>query len=135
MWIAIERLQQGESLNKQDVKTNLFWEFDKFISRDGESIKSYYSRFYKMMNEMIRNKLDIANMQVNEARSMPLRAEHDEWLHDTDEEPDEQELEAHYMYMTKIQEVLQTTYDNFGPTYDAEPLEKIVQIIIFIVDS
>ncbi|GJR49105.1 hypothetical protein Tco_1317208 [Tanacetum coccineum] len=27
MWIAIERLQQGESLNKQDVKTNLFWEF------------------------------------------------------------------------------------------------------------
>ncbi|GKB87940.1 hypothetical protein Tco_0960212 [Tanacetum coccineum] len=27
MWIAIERLQLGESLNKQDVKTNLFWEF------------------------------------------------------------------------------------------------------------
>ncbi|GJX41041.1 hypothetical protein Tco_0256031 [Tanacetum coccineum] len=24
MWIAIKRLQQGESLNKQDVKTNLF---------------------------------------------------------------------------------------------------------------
>ncbi|GJV79031.1 hypothetical protein Tco_1514901 [Tanacetum coccineum] len=27
MWEAIERLQQGESLNIQDVKTNLFWEF------------------------------------------------------------------------------------------------------------
>ncbi|GJR11542.1 retrovirus-related pol polyprotein from transposon TNT 1-94 [Tanacetum coccineum] len=27
MWTAIERLQQGESLNVQDVKTNLFWEF------------------------------------------------------------------------------------------------------------
>ncbi|GJV63244.1 hypothetical protein Tco_1474072 [Tanacetum coccineum] len=27
---------------------------DIFISRDGESIESYYSRFYKMMNEMIR---------------------------------------------------------------------------------
>ncbi|GJY66990.1 hypothetical protein Tco_0469228 [Tanacetum coccineum] len=26
MWEAIERLQQGESLNIQDVKTNLFWE-------------------------------------------------------------------------------------------------------------
>ncbi|GJZ57616.1 hypothetical protein Tco_0613110, partial [Tanacetum coccineum] len=26
MWTAIERLQQGESLNIQDVKTNLFWE-------------------------------------------------------------------------------------------------------------
>ncbi|GKB95913.1 hypothetical protein Tco_0982050 [Tanacetum coccineum] len=32
MWIAIERLQQGESLNIQDVKTNLFWEFGKFTS-------------------------------------------------------------------------------------------------------
>ncbi|GKB40033.1 hypothetical protein Tco_0884975, partial [Tanacetum coccineum] len=27
MWETIERLQQGESLNIQDVKTNLFWEF------------------------------------------------------------------------------------------------------------
>ncbi|GJZ23509.1 hypothetical protein Tco_0560968 [Tanacetum coccineum] len=32
MWISIERLQQGESLNVQDVKTNLFWEFGKFTS-------------------------------------------------------------------------------------------------------
>ncbi|GJV95443.1 hypothetical protein Tco_1547020 [Tanacetum coccineum] len=51
MWIAIERLQQGESLNVQDVKTNLFWEFGKFTSRDGESMESYYSRFYKLMND------------------------------------------------------------------------------------
>nr|GFA01454.1 hypothetical protein [Tanacetum cinerariifolium] len=27
LWEAIERLQQGESLNIQDVKTNLFQEF------------------------------------------------------------------------------------------------------------
>ncbi|GJS41626.1 hypothetical protein Tco_0566669 [Tanacetum coccineum] len=40
MWIAIERLQQCESLNKQDVKTNLFWKFGKFTSRDGGSIES-----------------------------------------------------------------------------------------------
>ncbi|GJX78397.1 hypothetical protein Tco_0325208 [Tanacetum coccineum] len=52
MWIAIERLQQGESLNVQDVKTNLFWEFGKFTSRDGESMESYYLRFYKLMNEL-----------------------------------------------------------------------------------
>ncbi|GKB94267.1 hypothetical protein Tco_0980404 [Tanacetum coccineum] len=44
MWKAIDRLQQGESLNKQDVKTNLFWEFGKFTSRNEESIESYYSR-------------------------------------------------------------------------------------------
>ncbi|GJU56390.1 hypothetical protein Tco_1230104 [Tanacetum coccineum] len=73
MWEAIERLQQGESLNIQDVKTNLFWEFGKFTSHDGESIESYYSRFYKLMNEMIRNNLTVDKMQVNEVNE--LRAE------------------------------------------------------------
>nr|GEX37320.1 hypothetical protein [Tanacetum cinerariifolium] len=52
MWIVIERLQHGEYLNIQDVKTKLFWEFGKFTSHDGESMESYYSRFYKMMNGM-----------------------------------------------------------------------------------
>ncbi|GJS30165.1 hypothetical protein Tco_0490785 [Tanacetum coccineum] len=73
MWIAVERLQQGESLNIQDVKTNLFWEFGKFTSHDGESMESYYSRFYKMMNDMIRINLTVAMMQyqkeVNEIRT------------------------------------------------------------------
>ncbi|GJT06518.1 retrovirus-related pol polyprotein from transposon TNT 1-94 [Tanacetum coccineum] len=65
MWEAIERLQQGESRNIQDLKTNLFWEFGQFTSHDGETIKSYYTIFYKMMNEMIRNNLTVATMQVN----------------------------------------------------------------------
>ncbi|GJU44690.1 retrovirus-related pol polyprotein from transposon TNT 1-94 [Tanacetum coccineum] len=65
MWEAIERLQQGESLNIQDVKTNLFWEFGKFTSHDGETIESYYTRFYKLMNEMIKNNLTVDKMQVN----------------------------------------------------------------------
>ncbi|GJT71012.1 hypothetical protein Tco_1030298 [Tanacetum coccineum] len=38
----------------------------KFTLRDGESIESYYSRFYKMMNEMIRNQMEVANIQVNQ---------------------------------------------------------------------
>nr|GEY61541.1 hypothetical protein [Tanacetum cinerariifolium] len=53
MWEAIKRLQQGESLNIQDVNTKLFWEFGKFISHDEETIESYYTQFYKLMNEMI----------------------------------------------------------------------------------
>nr|GFC79155.1 Gag-Pol polyprotein [Tanacetum cinerariifolium] len=55
MWKAIKRLKQGESINVQDLETNLYWEFGKFTSHDGESLESYYSRFYKMMNELIRN--------------------------------------------------------------------------------
>nr|GEZ09109.1 hypothetical protein [Tanacetum cinerariifolium] len=63
IWEPIERLQQGESLNIHDVKTNLFWEFRKFTSHDGESMESYYTRFYKLMNEMIRNNLTVTTMQ------------------------------------------------------------------------
>nr|GFA47494.1 hypothetical protein [Tanacetum cinerariifolium] len=65
LWEAIERLQQGESLNIQDMKTNLFWEFGKFTSHDGETIESYYTRFYKLMNEMIKNNLTVTTMQIN----------------------------------------------------------------------
>nr|GEV51160.1 hypothetical protein [Tanacetum cinerariifolium] len=43
MWEAIERLQQGESLNIQDVKTNLSWEFE-------------WSRFVTIVKE--QHKLD-----------------------------------------------------------------------------
>nr|GFB61843.1 hypothetical protein [Tanacetum cinerariifolium] len=65
MWIPIEGLQQGKSLNVQDVMTNLFWEFSQFKSHDGESMETYYSWFYKMMNEMTRNNLQVDKMQVN----------------------------------------------------------------------
>nr|GEY77958.1 uncharacterized mitochondrial protein AtMg00810-like [Tanacetum cinerariifolium] len=44
MWKAIERLKQGESINAQDLETNLYWEFGKFTSHDGESLESYYLR-------------------------------------------------------------------------------------------
>nr|GEX13749.1 hypothetical protein [Tanacetum cinerariifolium] len=55
IWKDIERSKQGESINVQDLETNLFWEFGKFTSLDGELLESYYSRFYKMMNELTRN--------------------------------------------------------------------------------
>ncbi|GKD92161.1 retrovirus-related pol polyprotein from transposon TNT 1-94, partial [Tanacetum coccineum] len=75
MWKAIERLKQGESINVQDLETNLYWEFGKFTSRDGESLKSYYSRFYKMMNELVRNQCDVTNHQVNVQFLLQLQPE------------------------------------------------------------
>nr|GEX73110.1 hypothetical protein [Tanacetum cinerariifolium] len=62
---AIERLKQGESINVQDLEINFYWEFRKFTSRDGESLKSYYSRFYKMVNKLVKNQCDVTNHQVN----------------------------------------------------------------------
>nr|GEV36482.1 retrovirus-related Pol polyprotein from transposon TNT 1-94 [Tanacetum cinerariifolium] len=266
MWKAIERLKQGESINIQDLETNLYWEFGKFTSRDSESLESYYSRFYKMMNELQSQELktvsyhklyDILKQHQNEVNELraerlahtanPLAlvaqqqpvyhpqnhpthytqnsssksqqaatrnkrkatvnspppiydqepfmvAEDDEmskdkeidklmalislsfkkiykptnnnlrtssntsranqdnsprisrgngydtqrignvvgaretvanWKDDTDDEPKDQELEAHYMYMAQIQEVSPDVADNSGPIFDFEPLQKV----------
>ncbi|GJS04162.1 retrovirus-related pol polyprotein from transposon TNT 1-94 [Tanacetum coccineum] len=53
-------------------------------------------------------------------KGVQLQAEQSDWLADTDEEIDEQELEAHYSYMAKIQEV-----PNADSSTDAEPLEQV----------
>ncbi|GKB67244.1 putative reverse transcriptase domain-containing protein, partial [Tanacetum coccineum] len=53
-------------------------------------------------------------------KGVPLQAEQSDWLADTYEEIDEQELEAHYSYMAKIQEV--PTADSGT---DSEPLEQL----------
>ncbi|GJR30583.1 integrase, catalytic region, zinc finger, CCHC-type containing protein [Tanacetum coccineum] len=250
MWKAIERLKQGESINVQDLETNLYWEFGKFTSRDGESLESYYSRFYKMMNELVRNQCHVTNHQVNvqfllqlqpewqrsqqstrnkgkaiftssaptydpepamvtedeetskdkeidklmdlislsfkkiykptnnnlRTSSNTSRANQDnsprinkgigydnqravnvagarenvgtqvvqksgiqcynckeyghvsresDWKDDTDDESDDQELEAHYMYMAQIQEVTPDPVDNSGPIFNDEPMHKV----------
>ncbi|GKB56934.1 hypothetical protein Tco_0913120, partial [Tanacetum coccineum] len=44
---------------------------------------------------------------------------------DTDDEPCDQELEAHYMYMAQIQKVTPDAADNSGPIFDVEPLQKV----------
>nr|GEU95548.1 hypothetical protein [Tanacetum cinerariifolium] len=75
MWKAIDRLKQGESINVQDLETNLFWEFGKFTSLDGESLESYYSRFYKLMNELTRNQYKVTNHQVNVQFLLQLQPE------------------------------------------------------------
>ncbi|GKF90197.1 hypothetical protein Tco_0264160 [Tanacetum coccineum] len=51
-------------------------------------------------------------------KGIQLQAEQSDWLADTDEEIDEQELEAHYSYIEKIQEVRTTDLGT-----DSEPLE------------
>ncbi|GJS47025.1 retrovirus-related pol polyprotein from transposon TNT 1-94 [Tanacetum coccineum] len=52
-------------------------------------------------------------------QGVPLQAEQADWLEDTDEEIDEQELEAHYSYMAKIQEVSPEESSSTG-----QPLEQ-----------
>ncbi|GKA46763.1 integrase, catalytic region, zinc finger, CCHC-type containing protein [Tanacetum coccineum] len=60
-----------------------------------------------------------------EEAGVQLNAEQADWKDDTDDESDDQELEAHYMYMAQIQEVTPDPVDNSGPIFDAEPLHKV----------
>nr|GFC25802.1 hypothetical protein [Tanacetum cinerariifolium] len=55
-----------------------------------------------------------------EEAGIQLNAEQADWKDDTDDESDDQELEAHYMYMAKIQEASPDAVDS-GPIFDTEP--------------
>nr|GEW39914.1 protein ALP1-like [Tanacetum cinerariifolium] len=59
-----------------------------------------------------------------EEAGIQLNAEQADWKDDTDDESDDQELEAHYMYMAKVQEVFPDAVDS-GPIFDTEPEQKV----------
>nr|GEW80246.1 hypothetical protein [Tanacetum cinerariifolium] len=60
-----------------------------------------------------------------EAR-IQLNAKQADWRDDTDDELEDQELEAHYMYMAQLQEVSPDAADS-GPIFDTEPVQKSQQ--------
>nr|GEZ67552.1 hypothetical protein [Tanacetum cinerariifolium] len=60
---------------------------------------------------------------VNVARARE-NVEKADWRDNTDDKPNDQELEAHYMYMAQFQEVTPDAADNSGPVFDSEPLQK-----------
>nr|GFB66861.1 hypothetical protein [Tanacetum cinerariifolium] len=195
IWKAIERLKQGESINVQDLETNLYWEFRKFTSRDGESLESYYLRshqaatrnrgksivnfpppiydqepsmvaqnyemskdkeidklmdlislsfkkIYKPTNNNLRTSSNTnranqdnstrinkgtgyENQRIGNVAEARETVEQADWRDDTDDESEDQELEAHYMYMAQIQEVNPDDVADSRPIFDSEPLQKV----------
>nr|GEU61365.1 hypothetical protein [Tanacetum cinerariifolium] len=61
-----------------------------------------------------------------EEAGIQLNAEQADWRDDTDDDDklEDQELEAHYMYMAQLQEVSPDVADS-EPIFDAEPLQKV----------
>ncbi|GKD09862.1 retrovirus-related pol polyprotein from transposon TNT 1-94 [Tanacetum coccineum] len=60
-----------------------------------------------------------------EEAGIQLSAEQADWRDDIDDEHEDQELDAHYMYMAQIQEIIPDAADNSRPIFDAEPLQKV----------
>ncbi|GKF24917.1 hypothetical protein Tco_0080811, partial [Tanacetum coccineum] len=116
---------------------------DKDMQKNSALIAKYFKKIYKRINNNLRTSTNTRNKNVDTTLRNPkwvkdstyhkekmllckqaekcvqLQAEQSDWLADTDEEIDEQELEAHYSYMAKIQEV-----PNADSGTDAEPLEQ-----------
>nr|GEX43679.1 hypothetical protein [Tanacetum cinerariifolium] len=70
------------------------------------------------------NVQDLETNLYSEFGKFTSRDEQADWRGDTDDEPDDQELEAHYMYMAQIQEVTPDAADNSGHIFITEPLQK-----------
>ncbi|GJX13796.1 hypothetical protein Tco_0205554 [Tanacetum coccineum] len=67
--------------------------------------------------KMLPCKQEEAEIQLSEEQAV--------WRDDSDDKPEDQEPEEHYMYMEKVQEVITEATDNSGPIFDTEPLEKV----------
>nr|GEV46533.1 retrovirus-related Pol polyprotein from transposon TNT 1-94 [Tanacetum cinerariifolium] len=117
---------------------------DKDMQKNLALIVKYFKTIYKPTNNNLRTSSNLRNKNVNTTprkpkrvkdsvyhkekmllckqaeQGIPLQAEQYDWLADTDEEIDVQELKAHYSCMAKIQEV--PTADSGT---DSEPLEQV----------
>nr|GEY98596.1 hypothetical protein [Tanacetum cinerariifolium] len=65
------------------------------------------------------------NQRIDNVAGDRETVEQADWRDDTDDEPEDQKLEAHYMYMAQIQEVTPDAVDNSRPIFDSEPLQKV----------
>nr|GFA04884.1 retrovirus-related Pol polyprotein from transposon TNT 1-94 [Tanacetum cinerariifolium] len=152
IWEAIERLQQARMVKVDEVSYHKLFDIMKQYQNEVNELRAerleinanplalvataqanqdpycQTSRKPKRVKDSVYHKEKMLLCKQAE-QGVPLLAEQYDWLEDIDEEVYEQELEAHYIYMAKIQEV-PTTDSNI----DSEPVEQIVQLILFIGD-
>nr|GEW57655.1 hypothetical protein [Tanacetum cinerariifolium] len=141
MWIAIKRLQHGESLNIQDYQKEVNEIHTKRIAKTANPLvlvaaaQQYPDPYYQAPKS--NKSYAPPSKQSSSTRShastrykgkeiakpiTPLSELNSKEDKDTDEEINEQDLEAHYIYMAKIQEV---PIADSGT--DTESLEKTEQ--------
>nr|GEZ19232.1 hypothetical protein [Tanacetum cinerariifolium] len=69
------------------------------------------------------------NQMVVNVAGVRENVEKADWRDDTDDEPDDQELEAHNMYMAQIQEVTLDAADNLDPSLMLSHCRRITEIL------
>nr|GEW32270.1 retrovirus-related Pol polyprotein from transposon TNT 1-94 [Tanacetum cinerariifolium] len=151
MWKAIEKLKHGKAIVNSpqpiydqepfmvadDDETSKDKEIDKLMAL----ISLWINRGTGYENQRIGNVAGARETKPKRAKDatyhrekmllfkqdeagIQLNVEQADWKDDTDDESDDQELEAHYMYMAKFQEVSPDAVDS-GPIFDTEPEQKV----------
>ncbi|GJX42334.1 hypothetical protein Tco_0257324 [Tanacetum coccineum] len=95
-----EQAQRDKNMYKNDNQTGQFG--NQRTSTIVGARETVGSQKTKRVKDYMYHKEKMLCKQTE--KGIPLQVEHADWLEDTDEDIDEQELEAHYNYMEKIQE-------------------------------
>nr|GEU60403.1 hypothetical protein [Tanacetum cinerariifolium] len=137
IWKAIERLKQEPAMVTDDDEMSKEKEIDKLMALISLSFK----KIYKPTNNNLKtssntNRANQDNiLRINKGigydnqRAFNVARDRENvaqanWRNDTNDEPKDQELEAHYLYMAQIQKVTPDAADNSGPNFDTKPLQK-----------
>ncbi|GJY43682.1 hypothetical protein Tco_0431895 [Tanacetum coccineum] len=65
IWDRVKELMEGAEMTKQERESMLYDEFDKFTFEPEESIRSYYLRYSKLINDMNMIPMSMTPMQIN----------------------------------------------------------------------
>nr|GEV87975.1 integrase, catalytic region, zinc finger, CCHC-type, peptidase aspartic, catalytic [Tanacetum cinerariifolium] len=126
MWKAIERLKRGESINVQDLETNLYWEFGKFTSRDDDDMLKdkeidklmvLISLSFKKINKPTNNNLRTS--------SNTSRANQDNSLRISRGTCYENQRIGNVVGARETVEATPDVADDSKPIFDTEPLQKV----------
>nr|GEW07202.1 integrase, catalytic region, zinc finger, CCHC-type, peptidase aspartic, catalytic [Tanacetum cinerariifolium] len=128
---------QEPSMVAEDDKMSKDKEIDKIMAL----ISLSFNKIYKPTNNNLRTSSNTnrvnqdnsprinrgtgyENQRLGNVAGARETVEYADWKDDTDDESDDQELEAHYMYMAKLQEVIPDVADNSRPIFDTEPVQQ-----------
>nr|GFA32567.1 hypothetical protein [Tanacetum cinerariifolium] len=129
---------QEPSMVAKDDETSKDKEIDKLMALISLSFKRIYkptnnnlrtssntSRANQDNSPRINKSVGYKNQRIGNVVGARETVEQADWRDDTDDdELEDQELEAYYMYMAQLQEVSPDAVDS-GPIFDVEPLQKV----------
>nr|GEV56152.1 RNA-directed DNA polymerase, eukaryota, reverse transcriptase zinc-binding domain protein [Tanacetum cinerariifolium] len=132
--------QNSSIRSQQDATRNRGKAIDKEIDKLMALISLSFKKIYKPTNNNLRTSSNPSqanqdnsprinrstgyeNQRIGNVAGARETVEQVDWRDDIDDELEDQELKAHYMYMAQLQEVSPDATDS-GPIFDTEPIDQ-----------